>query len=121
MQSCLEKRSIEERDREIVRSDYNTENRYSVTHKDALADGDAQGKGTGSGGHSFYLPDCNGPIGMIKYSNFDTSPNSGAGNNDDNAARKQAIVRSIYNADKPYTMISVITDVNKQAGQYQVP
>lgn len=121
MQSCLEKRSIDERDREIVRSDYNTDNRYSVTHKDALANGDAQGKGTGSGGHSFYLPDCNGSIGMINYQNFDTSPNSGAGNNDDNAARKQAMVRSLYNSDKPYTMTSVITDVNRQAGQYQVP
>ena len=48
MQSCLEKRSIDEREREIVRSDYNTNDRYSVTHKDALANGDAQGKGTGS-------------------------------------------------------------------------
>lgn len=50
------KRSIDEREREIVRSDYNTNDRYSVTHKDALANGDAQGKGTGSGGHTFYLP-----------------------------------------------------------------
>lgn len=121
MQSCLEKRSIDEREREIVRSDYNTNDRYSVTHKDALANGDAQGKGTGSGGHTFYLPDCNGSIGMINYQNFDTSPNSGAGNGADNEARQQAMVRSLYNTDKPYTMTSVITDVNRQAGQYQVP
>lgn len=121
MESCLEKRSIEERDKEIVRSDYNTDNRYSVTSKDALATGDAQGKGTGSGGHSFSLPDCNGSIGMINYQNFNTSPDSGAGNNVDNDARRQAMVRSVYNANNPYTLTSVVTDVNRKEGQYQVP
>ena len=53
MKSCLEKRSMEERHVEEVRSDYNRENVYSVTHPDALATGDAQGKGTGYGGHTF--------------------------------------------------------------------
>ena len=32
MKSCLEKRSMEERHVEEVRSDYNRENVYSVTH-----------------------------------------------------------------------------------------
>lgn len=55
-QTCLEKRGMEERHTEITRSDYNIENQYSATHKDALSDGDAQGKGTGHGGHThFYL------------------------------------------------------------------
>ena len=58
MKSCLEKRSMEERHVEEVRSDYNRENVYSVTHPDALATGDAQGKGTGYGGHTFSLPNC---------------------------------------------------------------
>lgn len=121
MQSCLEKQSITERNEEIVRNDYNKENQYSVTSKDALADGDAQGKGTGSAGHSHYLPNCNGSIGMINYSNFDTSPDSGAGNGDDNEARNKAMTRSLYNPETPYTMTSVVTDVNRQDGQYQVP
>lgn len=121
MQSCLEKRSIEEREQEIVRSDYNYNNEYSGTHKDALADGDAQGKGTGHGGHTFYLPDCNGSIGMINYQNFDTSPDSRAGNNVDNEMRDQAMVRSVYSYNNPYTLTSVVTDVNVAAGQYQVP
>lgn len=47
MQSCLEKRGIEERNNEIVRSDYNIEDQYGSTHKNALSDGDAKGKGTG--------------------------------------------------------------------------
>ena len=44
MQSCLEKRAIDERNTEIVRSDYNSSDQYSATHKDAISDGDAQGK-----------------------------------------------------------------------------
>lgn len=120
MQSCLEKISIEERNEEIVRNDYNRENEYSVTHKDALADGDAQGKGTGSAGHSHYLPNCNGSIGGINYSNFDTSPNSGAGNGTDNEARNKAMTRSLYNFETQYTVTSVVTDVNVQDGQYVI-
>ena len=46
MKTCLEQRSMEERHKEQVRSDYNRENQYNVTHPDALANGDAQGKGT---------------------------------------------------------------------------
>ena len=57
-QSCLEKRGIEERSEEIVRSDYNQENPYGPTHPDAMSDGDAQGKGTGHGGHTAWTPDC---------------------------------------------------------------
>lgn len=121
MQSCLEKQSISERNEEIVRNDYNKEDQYSVTHKDALADGDSQGKGTGSAGHGHYLPNCNGPIGMIDYSNFVTSPDCGAGNNDDNEARNKAMTRSLYNPGNAYTITSVVTDANRQDGQYQVP
>lgn len=47
MQSCLEKRGIEERNNEIVRSDYNIEDQYGSTHKNAISDGDVKGKGTG--------------------------------------------------------------------------
>ena len=71
MQSCLEKRGIEERSVEIVRSDYNIENQYGPSHPDALSNGDVNGKGTGHGGHTHYLPDCNKPTSTIDYSNFD--------------------------------------------------
>ena len=48
MQSCLEKRGMEERHTEINRSDYNINDQYSATHPDALSDGDIQGS-------AFYL------------------------------------------------------------------
>ena len=71
MQSCLEKRGIEQRAIEIVRSDYNENDQYNANHSDAISNGDALGKGTQHGGHSHYLPDCNKPTSMINYSNFD--------------------------------------------------
>lgn len=120
MQSCLEKISIEERNEEIVRSDYNSDNMYSATHTDALATGDAQGKGTGHKGHTHWLPDCNGTIGVFNYSNFDTSPDSGAGNSDDNTARTTAFTRSLYKYDNQYSVRSVDTSINVADGQYQI-
>ena len=69
-QTCLEKRGMEERHEEIVRSDYNITNQYGPTHQDALSDGDAQGKGTGHGGHTHFLPNCQLPTTQINYSNF---------------------------------------------------
>ena len=118
MQSCLEVRSIEERNEEIVRNDYNRENVYSATHEDALATGDVQGKGSGSGGHTHYLPDCTGPIGSYNYSNFNTDPASGAGNVDDNEARNTAMTRSLYTYENPYSAAIVDTSINIQEGQY---
>lgn len=91
-----------ERQREQVRSDYNSTNRYSAAHPDALANGDRQGKGTGHGGHSHWLPNCNGQLGLFNYSNFDTDISSGAGNDTDNAARQQSIVRSMYGFTNAY-------------------
>lgn len=123
MQSCLEKKAIEERHNEIVRSDYNIENQYSSTHKDALSDGDAQGKGTGHGGHTAYLPDCNKPSTTIDYSNFDTTNGGGLydieGRNDI-GGRKRAIVSSLYNSENQYSANLVNTEINVNDGQYQV-
>lgn len=123
MQSCLEKKAIEERHNEIVRSDYNIENQYSSTHKDAISDGDAQGKGTGHGGHTHYLPDCNKPSTTIDYSNFDTSNGGGLydieGRNDV-GGRKRAIASSLYNSENQYSANLVNTEINVRDGQYQV-
>lgn len=123
MQSCLEKKAIEERHNEIVRSDYNIDNQYSSTHKDALSDGDAQGKGTGHGGHTAYLPDCNKPSTTIDYSNFDTTNGGGLydieGRNDV-GGRKRAIASSLYNSENQYSANLVNTETNVRDGQYQV-
>lgn len=122
MQSCLEKRGIEERSVEIVRSDYNIENQYGPSHPDALSNGDVNGKGTGHGGHTHYLPDCNKPTSTIDYSNFDTLSGGGLydieGRNDV-GGRKKAINSSLYNHERQYSANLVNTEINLRQGQYQ--
>lgn len=122
-QTCLEKRGIEERHKEITRSDYNIEDQYGPTHKDALSDGDPQGKGTGHGGHTHYLPDCTKPTGMIDYSNFDTEHGGGQydieGRNNI-SGRKRALAISMYNKENMYGPTLVDTSVNRSDGQYFV-
>lgn len=76
MQTCLEKTGLEKRAEAVVRNDYNPSDEYSVIHKDALSDGDPQGKGTGHGGHTHSIPDCSRPS-SISYSNFDTENGGG--------------------------------------------
>lgn|SRR5574344_1166677 len=122
-QTCLEKRGIEERNKEIVRSDYNIEDEYSEHHKDALSDGDPQGKGTGSAGHGHSLPDCTGSINMINYNDFDTE--NGGGSYDIHGrngvgGREAAMNISIYNAATPYGENLIDTSVNQADGQYVV-
>lgn len=125
-QTCLEKRGMEERHQEITRSDYNIENQYSETHSDALSNGDAQGKGSGHGGHTHYLPDCNKPTSTIDYSNFDTSPDSNIGGvydiegRGDHPGRKTQMARSLYNNQNQYGPTSVDTSGNVNEGQYYV-
>lgn len=122
MQSCLEKRGIEERSVEIVRSDYNIENQYGPSHPDALSNGDVNGKGTGHGGHTHYLPDCNKPTSTIDYSNFDTLNGGGLydieGRNDV-GGRKKAINSSLYNHERQYSANLINTEINLRQGQYQ--
>ena len=122
MQSCLEKRGIEERSVEIVRSDYNIENQYGPSHPDALSNGDVNGKGTGHGGHTHYLPDCNKPTSTIDYSNFDTLSGGGLydieGRNDV-GGRKKAINSSLYNNERQYSANLINTEINLRQGQYQ--
>lgn len=111
---------MEERHIEEVRSDYNREDQYSASHPDALATGDKQGKGTNSPGHSFWLPNCNGQIGIINYSNFDTDISSGAGNIDDNDARNTAMTRSLYTPENPYSANMIDTSANIAEGQFSL-
>lgn len=123
MQSCLEKRGIEERSEEIVRSDYNIEDQYSATHSDALSNDDAQGKGTGHGGHGHWIPSCDKPSTMIDYSNFDTKNGGGLydikGRNDI-GGREKAMAISMYNNENQYSASLVETDENVKQGQFQL-
>ena len=120
-QTCLEKRGMEERHQEITRSDYNIEDQYGPTHKDAISDGDAQGKGTGHGGHTHFLPDCTKPTSMINYSNFDSENGGGyydiEGRNGI-SGRKRAMATSLYNKEIEYGPKLVDTSANVADGQY---
>lgn len=120
-QTCLEKRGMEERHQEITRSDYNIEDQYGPTHKDAISDGDAQGKGTGHGGHTHFLPDCTKPTTTINYSNFDSENGGGyydiEGRNGI-SGRKRAMATSLYNKEAQYGPTIVDTSKNVADGQY---
>lgn len=123
MQSCLEKRGIEQRAIEIVRSDYNENDQYNANHSDAISNGDALGKGTQHGSHTHYLPDCSKPTSMINYSNFDTTNGGGLydieGRNDVGGRRK-AMAQSLYNQDHQYSANLVNTEENLKQGQFQL-
>lgn len=130
MRSCLEIYSLDGsetmpygRHQQELRSDYQRVNQYSATHPDALSplhdDGKGrkgQGKGTGHGGHSHWLPNCKGQLGVFNFSNFDTAISSGAGNEDDNNARNIALTRSLYNDANPYGVVD--TSINVNEGQF---
>lgn len=126
MQSCLEKRGITERNEEIVRSDYNINDPYSAAHPDALSDGDPQGKGSGHGGHTHWLPDCTKPTAMIDYSNFDTNPESNIGGVYDIegrngiSGRHRAMAISMYNDQAQYSQQLINTEMNQREGQFVV-
>lgn len=123
MQSCLEKRGIEQRKIELVRSDYNIEDQYSAAHPNAISNGDPAGKGTNHGGHTHFLPDCNKPTTTIDYSNFDTT--SGGGQYDIEGrngigGRKYLETISMYNKENFYSANLINTEENLRQGQYQV-
>lgn len=71
-----------ERQKLIPKNDYKTSNQYSATNPDAIADGDSQGKGTGS-----FLDVNNEQAGAIQ----------------DILERKAEIVLNTYKKDSPYT------------------
>ena len=116
-QSCLEKQGIEERDNEIIRSDYNINNEYGPTNTGEF------GRGTG-GSHTHWLPDCEKPKDLINYSNFSTSPDMNIGNvydiegRNDIGGRNKAINSSKYNYLNQYTANLVDSSENIAQGQY---
>ena len=100
MQSKLEKNGIEERQNEILKNDYNIEdqNHYSANHKNALATGDAKGRGNGGGGHTHWLPNISQTSGY-KNDNFYTEE---GGNSYDIEERKNETHHNLYNAEHDY-------------------
>jgi hypothetical protein len=123
-QTRLEIAGIDERDREVVRSDYNSENQYGPTHKDALSDGDPLGKGTGHGGHTDWLPKTDQlPSNAINYSNFDTT--NGGGEYDIHGrngigGRERNLARQLYTPENPYSPNLINTEENIARGQFRI-
>lgn len=124
-QTCLEKRGIEARSTQTNRSEYNVNNQYGPTHKNAKSDGDVKGKGVG-GSHGHWLPNCNADTHMIKYDNFSTNPADNIGGEYDIegrngiGGRKAALASSLYNYLEPYSPNLIDTSKNQAEGQYVV-
>lgn len=125
MRTCLEIRSMDERHVEENRNDYNRFNQYNESHPDALATGDAQGKGTGSNQGNYTLPHFSPTPMPIDYSRFDTenSPSRAAtstnpGNGTDNYWRNAMVERSIYGPSNQYCPGGKFETYNLYEGQY---
>lgn len=119
MQSCLEKLSIEQRHKELVRSDYTQYDQYSYNHEDARGGSGQHGKGTGNpGGAKWSVPHCGSRIGEFDYSNWDTHNFERAGNCQDIEARRIAMARSLFNMDYTYSLKNIDRSANINEGQY---
>ena len=121
-QTCLEKTGLERRQEELVRNDYTRFDEYSQTHKDAISDGDPLGKGSGHGGHTHSIPNCDLPKGMMDYSNFDTQASNLGGLYDIEGrngvgGRNFLKTISLYNEENSYGINSVDTTANVEDGQ----
>lgn len=119
-QSRLEIEGIDKRNELSVISDYQKgTNEYNESHKDALSDGDPQGKGTGV------------PLGMasqpgsttnkgISYANMDTQHGGGSYDIDGRngvGGRKYLSTINLYNSDSAYGPESIDTSKNVADGQ----
>lgn len=124
-QSNLEKKGIEQRHIELVRSDYNKTDAYSESHEDALSNPEnetkALGKGTGNGGYMAYVPDASKPSTLMNYSSLDTTAGGGAydihGRNGQ-GGRNRLVKINLYSKDNAYGPNSVDTSANIDDGQY---
>ena len=115
-QTCLEKRGIVERDKEIRENTYKSKllvpgKEYSISHQNAQSTPDApgaegmKGKSTGGGGHLYFQGYYGKPRGTentINYSNFTTFEDAGVtiGNRADVDKRKELYLTRRYNRDE---------------------
>ena len=129
MQPCLETRGIPARASALTRNDYTIHDEYSVTHPDALSNGDPQGKGTGHGGHTHVIPNhelaLNTPdhvwYSEYNYSQLDTF--NGGGSYDiegRNGIGGRNWIKAIskFNEEQQYGLDYVDTSLNVADGQY---
>lgn len=122
MQSCLEKKGIESRRDNILRNDYTREEEYSFLHPDALSTGTPLGKGTGHGGHTHTVPNCEAPR-AINYSNFETNGGGGLYDIDGRSGiggRNFLMAASLYNQTRDYYEMGVDTSANEMDGQIDI-
>lgn len=122
MQTCLEKKGIESRNETIVRNDYNKSEKYEDTHIDALSNGDVKGKGTGHGGHTHSIPDCNKPS-VINYSNFNTENGGGLYDIEGfegRGGRRFLQTISLYNEENQYGAHMIDTRANRDDSQISI-
>jgi len=105
-QTCLEKVGMRARKQQIKNNTYNGANKskeYSATHKDALSNPNEMfGKGTNSGGHTFFRPNFGKPLenpNAMNYSNFRTLSDKGGtiGNKCDIQTRNESFLMRRYN------------------------
>lgn len=119
MQTYLEKKGIEARQKTLVRNDYDKNEVYSEKHEDALSNGDPQGKGTGKGSHIHTVPDYSRPS-VINYGNFNTDGGGGSydieGRNGV-GGRKFLQTISKYNSENPYGAHLIDMSANLADGQ----
>ena len=122
-QSCLESAGIKERENEVVRSVYNSEDQYSAIHENAKSNGDVKGQGTGNGTAGAWLTDCSAgeASNAINYSNFDTTNGGGLydikGRNDI-GGREKSLASQLYNSENQYGANLVNTEENVSLGQF---
>ena len=134
MQTALEKNAIDIRHGVPVRGDvttsnilnntYNASDEYSALHKDALADGDVRGRGTGHGGHTHTIPDYTKPKNMFDYSNIDTSNKAGDAYDQHGrngiGGREFLTAINIYNEENQYSANIIDTSKNVADGQVKI-
>lgn len=134
MQTALEKTGIDIRGGVQVRGDvttknilnntYNRSDEYSSMHKDALADGDVRGKGTGHGGHTHSIPNHNLPKTLFDYSNIDTSNKAGDAYDQHGrngiGGRDFLTAINIYNEENQYSASIIDTSKNVADGQVKI-
>jgi hypothetical protein len=123
-QTNLEKKAIERRQAELVRSDYNKTEKYDESHEDAKSDSSRVdkplGKGTAHGGHTHYRPDYSKSKDLIDYSNFDTFNGGGSydihGRNEI-GGRNRLVSYNIYGPNNSYLDEPIDMSLNIAEGQ----
>jgi hypothetical protein len=123
-QTNLEKKAIERRQVELVRSDYNKTEEYDKSHEDAKSDASRVdkplGKGTAHEGHTHYRPDYSKSQTLIDYSNFDTFNGGGSydihGRNEI-GGRNRLVSYNIYGPNNSYLDEPIDMSLNIAEGQ----